>query len=529
MGAWDWTVVGVYFTLIFAVAFWAGRRERDDQAQDYFLAGRNVGWFVVGASLFASNIGSEHLVGLAGTGAASGIAVAQFEILAGLILLLLGWFFVPFYVRSGVFTMPEFLERRYSSGPRLYLAGVSIVGYVLTKIAVTVAAGGIVFETLMGINFWTGAVIVIVATGAYTIWGGLRAVLYTDTIQMFILLGGAIAVTVIGLQSVGGWEGLTAGTDAAAMSLWQPLNHPDFPWTGVVLGAPILGVWYWCTDQYIVQRVLSANGIVEARRGTIFAAYLKQLPLFVFVLPGVIAAVLAERGLLTLDTPDAALPALITALLPTGLKGLVAAGLLAALMSSLSSVFNSCSTLVTMDLYIRLRPRAKGRELVTAGRLATVALVVLGLAWIPVMGAISGQLFTYLQSIQAYIAPPIAAVFLVGILWSRASAAGAAWALGVGAALGLARLLLEINKAELDGIWRASATENFLHVGFVFFVICTLVLIGVSLLVPARHTPESRALTLGQARADKDPARLSDAVLSAGVIGLIAALWLIFS
>ncbi|GER07953.1 solute:sodium symporter (SSS) family transporter [Iodidimonas muriae] len=531
----DWVVVAGYFVLVFGVAIFAGIREKKADSKDFFLAGRNVGWFVIGGSLFASNIGSEHLVGLAGTGAASGVAVAQFEILAGLILLLLGWLFVPFYLRSGVFTMPEFLEKRYSEGPRLYLAIISIIGYVLTKISVTIAAGGIVFEALMGIDFWTGALIVVVATGVYTIWGGLRAVLYTDVLQMFVLLFGAVSVTWLGLSAVGGWGALRVEAGETVFSLWRPLSDPDFPWTGILFGAPILGVWYWCTDQYIVQRVLSAHGIEDARRGTIFAAYLKQLPLFLFVVPGIIAAVLAARGAITLDNSDAALPTLVAALLPVGLKGLVVAGLLAALMSSLSSVFNSCSTIVTMDIFKRFRPHAEESQLVLVGRLSTGALVILGLLWIPFISRISGQIYTYLQSIQAYISPPIAAVFLVGILWSRANARGAAWALFVGFVLGVGRLVLELSKAHLDGIWLVAATANFLHVAIVLFLLCVAVLVGVSLLLPEQSVRKS-GLTFATVFGSQDATgRLlsgnikRDIGLSVGVLAVVAMLWIYFS
>ena len=347
----DWVVIALYFVLTFAIAIWVTVRERSrDTSTDYFLAGRNIGWFIVGASLFASNIGSEHLVGLAGTGAASGMAVGQFEVLASFALLLLGWVFVPFYLSSGVFTMPEFLERRYSSGARWYLAIVSIIAYVLTKISVTIAAGAIVFEALMGIDFWTGAMIVVVATGIYTVFGGLRAVLYTDMIQMFVLIGGAVAVTLVGLDALGGWGEMVRTAGPGFLDMWKPASDPNFPWTGILFGAPILGVWYWCTDQFIVQRVLSAKDQRDARRGAFFAGYLKLLPVFLFVIPGLVAYSLAQRGLIVLERPDQALPALVAALMPDGLRGVVVAGLLAALMSSLSSVFNSCSTLITWDV-----------------------------------------------------------------------------------------------------------------------------------------------------------------------------------
>lgn len=532
----DWIVIGLYFCLVFGVAIWATIRERATRqtSEGYFLAGRNVGWFIIGASLFASNIGSEHLVGLAGTAAASGVAVAQFEILASLILLILGWFFVPFYISSGVFTMPEFLERRYSAAARWYLAVISIIGYVLTKISVTIAAGGIVFQSLMGIDFWTGALVVVVVTGIYTVFGGLRAVLYTDMVQMFVLIGGSVAVTAYGLIAVGGWDELILLSGEDFFSLWRPLSDPDFPWTGILFGAPILGVWYWCTDQFIVQRVLSASNMDQARRGTIFAGYLKLLPLFLFVIPGVIAYALAQKTLITLDTPDQALPTLIGVLLPVGLKGLVVAGLLAALMSSLSSVFNSCSTLFTWDIYKKLNPQASEKKLVLVGQIATIVLVLLGLAWIPMMKHISGQIYQYLQSVQAYISPPIAAVFLFGIAWKRVNAAGAIASLISGFVLGMGRLIAELNKDALGSglLWYAEI--NFLHFAIFLFVVCTLVLVVVSLLTPEPSAEQVENLTVDSSlnqhlTASSAVARNKDRVLSFGLLVLVGVMWVVFS
>ena len=541
----DWLVIGLYFALVFGVAIAATIREKTRETPTgYFLAGRNVGWFIIGASLFASNIGSEHLVGLAGTGAAGGVAVGQFEILASLILLLLGWVFVPFYLKSGVFTMPEFLERRYSSGARWYLAVISIVGYVLTKISVTIAAGGIVFETLMGIPFWWGALIVVGATGIYTVFGGLRAVLYTDMLQMFVLVGGAVTVTLVGLHTLGGWDALRASVGSSYFDLWQPFSHPDFPWTGILFGAPILGVWYWCTDQFIVQRVLSAPNVDNARRGTIFGGFLKLLPLFIFVIPGVIAYALSKSGQLELSAPDQALPALVGTLLPVGLRGVVVAGLLAALMSSLSSVFNSCSTLITWDIYKKLHPTATERQLVWVGQLSTIVLVLFGFAWIPFMKNISGQIYTYLQSVQAYISPPIAAVFLVGIFWRRVNAKGAIASLIAGFFLGTLRLVLELmNGPEKNGLADGSlgawiAEVNFLHMAILLFVLCTAVLVLVSLateppsdeqlagLTFATPTPPTGAPQL----APSSPAwRRVDLWLSILLVACVAAVWLYFT
>lgn len=531
----DWVVIALYFVAVFSVAFGIGRREKNmDTSEGYFLAGRNVGWFVIGASLFASNIGAEHIIGLAGTGADSGLAVGQFEILASLMLLLLGWVFVPFYLKSGVFTMPEFLEKRYGEGSRWYLAIISIVGYILTKISITIAAGGIVFETLMGINFWTGALIVIVATGVYTVFGGLRAVLYTDLLQMFVLIGGAVAVTFIGLSEIGGWNVMYESAGSSFFTVWKPMTDPDFPWTGIIFGAPILGVWYWCTDQFIVQRVLSASNIDNARRGTIFAGFLKQLPLFIFVIPGIIAYVLSQSGQLTLDEPDQALPALIGTLLPVGLRGLVVAGLLAALMSSLSSVFNSCSTLISWDIYRKLKPDASDKTLVRVGQISTIGMVALGLLWIPFMDQISGKLFVYLQSVQGYIAPPIAAVFLVGIMWRRVNAKGAIASLITGFVIGMTRLIMELNKEALDGVMFAFADINFLHFAFDLFLVCIAVLIVVSLATEAPSDEKVKDLTFSTV--DKSTALASDPlwkqkdVWAAFVLlAIIAGVWLYFT
>ena len=335
----DLMFIAGYFLILFGIAWWAARREKN-VSSDYFLASRDVAWFAVGASLFASNIGSEHLVGLAGSGAGSGLAVGHFEWLACLILLLLGWLFVPFYLKSGVYTMPEFLEKRYNSAARTYFTWVSVIGYVLTKISVTLYAGGVVIRAVTGWSFYTAAIVLIVVTGLYTIFGGLRAVVYTEVLQAIVLILGSVTLMIIGLQHVGGFAALQAkvstftlpdGRPANFFSMWKPSNHPDFPWTGIIFGAPILGIWYWCTDQHIVQRVLAAKNIKQARTGTIFAGYLKILPVFIFVLPGIIAVALFPE---LKNSADSAYPTLVTRLLPAGIKGLVLAGMLAALMSS---------------------------------------------------------------------------------------------------------------------------------------------------------------------------------------------------
>lgn len=539
VGPIDWGVIILYFICIFGIAFWAYfQQEGEEDSSTYFLAGRNTGWFVIGASLFASNIGSEHLVGLAGTGADSGLAVGQFEILASWILLILGWVFVPFYLQSGVFTMPEWLERRYSEGARWYLALVSILGYVLTKVSVTIFAGALVFEKLLGIPFWTGALVVVLATGIYTIAGGLTAVLYTDLLQMFVLIFGAVSVTVLGMIEVGGWAELTQTVGSGFFELWKPMSHSDFPWTGIVFGAPILGVWYWCTDQFIVQRCLSGKNVDEARRGTIFGGFLKLLPLFIFVLPGVIAFALQQKGMLTLNNPDQALPAMIGSLLPVGMKGLVVAGLLAALMSSLSSIFNSCSTLITWDIYQKFRPEASEKELVSVGRISTVFIVVLGIAWIPMMDYISDTLYKYIQSVQAYISPPIAAVFLIGLFSRRVNASGALVSLFSGLALGSGRIVAEIyvNQLAEGSLLHLFATVNFLHFAVYLFLFCTAVLYAVSLLTQPQSDVQLKNVTFAtldeerQKSDQTDPFRKRmDIALSLLLILLITIIWIYFS
>ncbi|UCC85262.1 MAG: sodium:solute symporter [Gemmatimonadota bacterium] len=528
----DWLVVGAYFAVLLGVALWV-LRQKQETSTDYFLAGRHVGWFVIGASIFASNIGSEHIVGLAGTGAKTGVAMGLYELHSWLALLL-GWVFIPFYLRSRVFTMPEFLEKRYSPSARWFLSLVMLVGYVLTKVSVTVYAGAVVFQVLMGFDFWTGALIVVILTGIYTVAGGLRAVVYTEAVQMIVLIAGSVAVTAIGLVKIGGWNELVATAGSDHLNLFLPTDHPEFPWPGMVIAPPIVGLWYWCTDQYIVQRALAARNETQARRGTIWAAYLKLLPFFIFVIPGVIAFALARTGQLELEAADQAFPVMVKTLLPIGLRGLVAGGLLAALMSSLAAVFNSCSTLFTMDIYKKLRPEVSERALVTVGRIATAAVVVFGILWIPLMENISGELYHYLQSVQAYIAPPIAVVFFLGLFWKRLNAAGAMSALVGGFVLGMARLVAELSKEALGGLLYWFADVNFLYFAILLTAVCVALLIGVSLMYPAPGLEQIRGLTYATTMAeDRARSRASwnarDVILSLIVLAVLAAIVVYFS
>jgi solute:Na+ symporter, SSS family len=518
----DWTVLGLFGLALIGIVVWVSRM-KEETSSDYFLAGRDATWLAIGSSIFASNIGSEHLVGLAGAGASTGMAMAHWE-MHGWLILILGWVFVPFYARSGVFTMPEFLERRYNSGARSLLSIISLISYVLTKVAVTVYAGGIVFKQVLGIEsfmgidfFWISAIGLVVLTGIYTVIGGMKSVLYTSILQTPILLIGSIVIVAVGLTKLGGWNELmeicrqnTTPLGDSMTSLVRSKDDPNFPWTGVILGSAIIGFWYWCTDQYIVQRVLSGRDQKQARRGTIFGAYLKLTPVFIFLIPGMIAYALNEKGLINLTNSDAAFPTMVSTLLPIGLKGVVVGGLLAALMSSLASLFNSSATLFTVDFYKKYRPVASEKQLVKVGRWATVVVTILGVLWIPVMKSLGQVLYQYLQDVQSLLAPGIASVFLLGVFWKRASASGGLWGMIVGFTLGMTRLGLKIfqNSLDPDGLlYRLFLAPNWLHYCIYLFFICLAVIVFVSLITKRESdeklqgltyfssTPEQRAIT----------------------------------
>ena len=504
----DWFVLGGYFFALILVAIWVAV-QKNKNTEDYFLAGRNVGWFVIGASIFASNIGSEHVVGLAGTGFETGTPMAHYELHAWIVLLL-GWLFLPFYIRSGAFTMPEFLEKRFDSRSRWFLSLFSLVAYVLTKVSVTIYAGGIVVSELLGIPFWYGAIGVVVFTGIYTVIGGMKAVIYTETLQAIVLILGSVIITYLGLQEVGGWSELRNIVIAESpdhFNMWRPMTDPNFPWTGLLFGGTIVGVWYWCTDQYIVQRTLAANNIKIGRRGAIFGAYLKLLPIFIFLIPGIIAFALSikDPAIFSIEKADRAFPMLVKTLLPVGLKGLVAGGLMAALMSSLASVFNSCSTIFTIDIYKKLRPLESEKKLLNIGKIATTVIVILGIIWIPIMEKIGGGvMYQYLQNVQSYIAPPVTAVFLLGIIWKRVNAEAAITTLLAGLILLILRLGSEIYyqpmiaSGELvNNFMFAFATVNFSHMAILMFIFSILLCISVSILTSPPNYTKISGLSYG--------------------------------
>ena len=492
----DWLVIGVFCLALIGIVVWVVSQKNNNSA-DYFLGGRDATWLAIGASIFASNIGSEHLIGLAGSGAASGMAMAHWEF-QGWMILILGWVFVPFYNRSMVYTMPEFLERRYNGQSRTILSAISLISYVLTKVAVTVYAGGLVFQQVFGIKelwgidfFWIAAVGLVLITALYTVFGGMKSVLYTSVLQTPILLLGSAIILVLGLKAVGGWEQLmdicriqTVNEYGDHMTnLIRNIHDPQYHWLGALVGSAVIGFWYWCTDQYIVQRVLSGKNEREARRGTIFGAYLKLLPVFIFLIPGMIAYALNIQqggGFLPVDgagkvVTDAAFPTLVAKLLPAGVKGLVVCGILAALMSSLASLFNSSSMLFTIDFYKRLRPQTSEKNLVRIGQAATVVIVILGILWIPIMRSIGDVLYLYLQDVQSVLAPGIAAVFLLGVTWKRTTAKAGQWGLIIGLIIGMTRLGAKVYYMNVDNAAQTWFKAVFYDFNWLFFCGCMLV------------------------------------------------------
>lgn len=576
----DWIVIAGYFLIILSLA-WRVIKKREDTSTDYFLAGRHLGWFIVGASIFASNIGSEHLVGLAGSGATDGVALAHYELHAWC-LLVLGWIMVPFYMRSKVFTMPEFLEKRFSPGNRTLLSLISLVAYVLTKIAVGIFAGGIVFSVLLpdmsffGLDsFWIGSILVIILTGFYTILGGMRAVAYTEALQTIILILGSILVTYFGLKVLGGWDNLRSIVGSEMFNLWKPLVpngvegtwapineagkmawyfNSNYPWLSMLFCAPIIGLWYWTTDQYIVQRAISAQSEREARRGSIAAGFFKLLPVFIFIIPGIICFAIAKNGIvpeiqqqligqngeLFRDNAQKAFPLLVAHILPVGVRGIVVAGLLAALMSSLAGVFNASSTLFTMDFYSKIRPDASQHRLVWMGRVVTTIMVIIGLLWIPVIQGGKG-LYDYLQGVQAYLAPPIFVVFFLGVFWKRLNAKGCMAALLVGFGMGLFRLAvdtpvkLSANFSYSNGsfLWIVN-NIFFQYYSLLIFVVCIIVMVAVSYSTEAPSYQKLEGLTYSTTTAEhKKESRSSwnikDVAASVILILIIIGIYIYFS
>lgn len=468
----DGIILIAYLIVVLSFGFYYSRKQAKNPS-DYFLAGRSMGWIAVGMSIFSTNISSEHFIGLAGSGAARGLAVGQFEIMAIFILLVLGWFIAPVYIKSGVSTMPEFLEKRFDARSRKFFATLSIILYIFTKISVTLFAGGILFYKIFGINIYASAIIIVLITGIYSVIGGATAVMKNHIFQTIMLLLGAVMLTIFGLSEAGGFRGLQQKLPSDYFSMFKPMSDPDFPWTGIIFGAPIIAFWYWCADQYIVQRVLSARSIDDARRGSLLAAFFKITPIFILVLPGLIAVALFPE-----INGDEAYPTLLASnILPMGIKGFVLAGLLAAIMSSLASVFNVTSALFTNDFYKPKHPGASDRKLVLVGRLATMVTIVAAILCVPLVRVINSQVYLYLQNIQSLVAPPVTAVFIAGILSKRVTARGALWTLIIGELIGMAKLVLDM-MISMDMVHNtmllAVAQISFLHFTIILFAICII-------------------------------------------------------
>lgn len=562
MGALDWVVIGLFFVILIMIIVWVSR-QKQNSASDYFLGGKDATWIAIGASIFASNIGSEHLIGLAGSGASSGMAMAHWEI-QGWMILILGWVFVPFYTRAMVYTMPEFLERRYNGTSRTILSIISLISYVLTKVAVTVYAGGLVFQQVFGIEelwgidfFWIAAVGLVLITALYTVFGGMKSVLYTSILQTPILLLGSLIILVLGLKELGGWDEMMRicsevkvnAEGDTMVNLIRSNDDPQYPWAGALIGSAVIGFWYWCTDQFIVQRVLSGKNEKEARRGTIFGAYLKLLPVFLFLIPGMIAFALHQKTgsflpLLPSGMPnsDAAFPTLVAKLLPVGIKGVIVCGILAALMSSLASLFNSSSALFTIDFYQRYHPNTPPKKLVRIGQAATVVIVILGILWIPVMRSVGDVLYLYLQDVQSVLAPGIAAAFLAGICWKRASAKGGMWGLITGLIIGLTRLSAKIWYSNADVVPGGNESNWFQYLfydmNWLFFcgwmlIVCLLVIFFVSIFTEAPKPEKIKGLVFGTSTPEQRAATRAswnawDIINSIIILGITAAFYIYF-
>ena len=554
----DWVVIGLFAVALIMIIVWVSR-QKQNTASDYFLGGKDATWIAIGASIFASNIGSEHLIGLAGAGASSGMAMAHWEI-QGWMILLLGWVFVPFYTRSMVYTMPEFLERRYNGASRSILSIISLISYVLTKVAVTVYAGGLVFQQVFGIDtlwgidfFWIAAIGLVLITALYTVIGGMKSVLYTSVLQTPILLLGSLIILVLGLKALGGWDEMMRICSIEVVNdygdtmtnLIRDNRDANYPWLGALIGSAVIGFWYWCTDQFIVQRVLSGKNEKESRRGTIFGAYLKLLPVFLFLIPGMIAFALHHEGIVVngevfkLSTPDAAFPTLVAKLLPAGVKGLIVCGILAALMSSLASLFNSSSALFTIDFYQRFHPNTDPKKLVRIGQAATVVIVFLGIVWIPVMRSMGDVLYNYLQEVQSVLAPGIAAAFLMGIVWKRATAEGGMWGLIAGLVIGITRLSAKI-WYDFNPINDGGNYFKFLFYdcNWLFFcgwmlLFCIAVVFVVSLCTKAPDQNKIQGLVFGtstpeQRLATRQSWNAWDIINSVIILGITAAFYIYF-
>ncbi len=503
----DLSISILYIRGILAIGLWVGvrhrRRTKANAAGDYFLAGKTLKWPAIGLALFATNISTVHLVSLAQSGFDSGLLNGNFEWMAALTLILLALFFVPFYIRSGVATLPDFLEKRYDKSSRDWLAVISVVSAIIIHIAFSMLAGGIVLKTLFGLNMYVSVIVICVITAIYTIIGGLKAVVVTESIQTVVLLAGAFIISYAAYDKMGGWESMTTvlknHSEMDKLSMLRP--HGDgsgMPWYSVLLGYPILGIWYWCADQTIVQRVLGAKDENHARIGPLFCGFIKILPVFIFVLPGLFAYTLSKTGHLDISSlglddtghvnSKGIYTLMITQLLPSGLIGVLVAALLSGLMSQVSGALNSISTMVSYDMYQRFRPAASDKELISVGKISAGVALAFSLALLPLLNRYE-SIFSGINDIIAHIAPPITCVFLLGIFWKRASAPSAKLTLWIGSALGI--IVFAINKLYPETV---IGHIPFMMMAFYLFCACVAIQVFFSYLYPVQHTAESTTL-----------------------------------
>ncbi|MBX2922878.1 MAG: sodium:solute symporter [Chitinophagaceae bacterium] len=498
-----------YVLFIVSIGLWTGRRKsRKESAgsKEYFLAGKTLRWPMIGLALFATNISCLHLVSLAQSGFDSGLLNGNFEWMAAFTLILLALFFVPFYIRSGISTLPDFLERRYNKACRDWLAFVSVLSAIIIHIAFSFLAGGIVLETLFGINMYISVIVIALLTGLYTIVGGLKAVVVTETIQSVVLITGAIIITYFSWDKIGGWENTTAvlskNNSLDKLDMLRPLGDPGgMSWAAVFLGYPVLGIWYWCADQTIVQRTLGAKDENNARVGALFCGFIKILPVFIFVLPGLFAYALYHSnamdlsslqytgadGETTLNTKGI-YTLMITQLLPTGLVGILVAALLSGLMSQIAGALNSIATLCSYDLYKRFKPGTTDKKLVQVGKWSAGIALVLSIGLLPLLNQYQ-SLFEGINDVIAHIAPPITCVFLLGIFWKKASAQSAQYTLWIGSLLGAA--VYAINKLNPETV---IGKIPFMMMAFYLFCTCVLMQVIFSYAYPVRHTEQSEKL-----------------------------------
>jgi len=515
LGAWDIGAIALYLVAMAAMTFYVNRKVGAADSEHFFLGGRGLPWWAIGFSLFASNLGTDHLVGLAGSGAATGLAVGNYEWSATYTLLILGWIFCPHYLGFHIYTVPEYLEKRFSGSLRNFFTWLSILTCIFTKISVTIFAGAVILEEVLHWNMWISSIVLLGLTAAYTAVGGLAAVVYTEVVQSIILIVGSLVLVYFGMQAVGGWEGLRQRLPDDHFRLLRPLDDPDFPWLGVLIGMPINSIWYWCTDQVMVQRVLGATDLSHSQGACVFAGWMKISPMYIMVLPGLIAAALYPKEIS--EDSNRAYALLVTRLLPEGWQGALIAVMLSSFMAALASCFNSCSTLFTMDVYAKWYPNHSEQDLVRVGRIFTGALAAASLAWLPVVDRTDDQLFMYIQSMQVIWCSPIAAVFLASV-WLEDLTARVAWI----------TLISGLSMGAIFWLWQQAIPNaytpwwilklNILHYAIISFIFCWVVLGIVYLFL---SSPEQQSLL-----SKEDFRRRIQEQKSAGFItqGLAAAL-----